>query len=253
MICIDLNCDMGESFGIYRLGYDEEAMPFITSANIACGFHASDPMTMKKTVQLAKKYGVAIGAHPSYPDLIGFGRRIMDISVEEIKADMLYQIGALWSFCHSEGVRMQHVKVHGALYNVAAKDITVATAIAETIKSINSGLFMVCLSNSAMVDAAKATGTKYVEEIFADRAYTSHGLLVARSQEGAVIHDPDKVAERALRMVRDKIIVAIDGTEFTVKAQTICVHCDTPGAVKMVRSIRQRLEQENISFQTFGR
>jgi 5-oxoprolinase (ATP-hydrolysing) subunit A len=253
MICIDLNCDMGESFGIYRLGYDEEAMPFITSANVACGFHASDPMTMKKTVQLAKKYGVAIGAHPSYPDLIGFGRRIMDISVEEIKADMLYQIGALWSFCHSEGVRMQHVKVHGALYNVAAKDITVATAIAETIKSINSGLFMVCLSNSAMVDAAKATGTKYVEEIFADRAYTSRGLLVSRSQEGAVIHDPDKVAERALRMVKDKIIVAIDGTEFTVKAQTICVHCDTPGAVKMVRSIRQRLEQENISFQTFSR
>ena len=180
MICIDLNCDMGESFGIYRLGYDEEAMPFITSANVACGFHASDPMTMKKTVQLAKKYGVAIGAHPSYPDLIGFGRRIMDISVEEIKADMLYQIGALWSFCHSEGVRMQHVKVHGALYNVAAKDITVATAIAETIKSIDSGLFMVCLSNSAMVDAAKATGTKYVEEICGSSVYKSRALSITQ-------------------------------------------------------------------------
>ena len=253
MISIDLNCDMGESFGVYRLGYDEEAMPFITSANVACGFHASDPMTMKKTVQLAKKHGVAVGAHPSYPDLIGFGRRVMDVSVEEIKADIIYQIGSLWAFCHSEGVHMQHVKVHGALYNVAAKDIAVASAIAETIKSIDPGLFMLCLSNSTMVDAAKATGTKYVEEIFADRAYTSQGLLVSRNQQGAVIHNPDTVAERALRMVRDKTIVANDGTAFTVNAQTICVHCDTPGAVKMVQSIRQRLEQENISFQAFGR
>jgi len=253
MICIDLNCDMGESFGVYRLGFDEEAMPFVTSANVACGFHASDPMTMKKTVLLAKKFGVAVGAHPSYPDLIGFGRRVMDISVEEIKTDLLYQIGALWAFCHSEGVRMQHVKVHGALYNVAAKDISVASAIAETIRAIDPELFMVCLSNSTMVEAAKTAGTKYVEEIFADRAYTSQGFLVSRNQAGSVIHDPDKVAERALRMVRDKMIIAIDGAAFSVKAQTICVHCDTPGAVKMVQSIRQRLEQENIRFQAFGR
>ena len=154
MTSIDLNCDMGESFGVYNLGNDEQAMPFITSANIACGFHASDPLTMRKTVRLAKKYDVAVGAHPSFPDLVGFGRRVMDIPVEEIAAETIYQIGSLLAFCQAEGIKLQHVKVHGALYNVAAKNIGVAIALAEAIKSVDPDLYMVCLSNSTMVAAA---------------------------------------------------------------------------------------------------
>jgi UPF0271 protein len=252
MMQIDLNCDMGESFGVYRLGYDEDAMSLITSANIACGFHASDPMTMKKTVRLAKKYGVAVGAHPSFHDLVGFGRRALDCSVDEIKADILYQIGSLWAFCVSEQVKLHHVKVHGALYNLAAVNFDVAVAVAEVIKSVDSGLAMVCLSNSMMVKAAQKAGTAYVEEAFADRAYTSHGVLVPRHEEGAVIHDSDSVAERALRMVKEKSITAVDGTIIPVNAQTICVHADTPKAVELLKSIRTRLEQEKVVIKSFG-
>jgi 5-oxoprolinase (ATP-hydrolysing) subunit A len=252
MLQIDLNCDMGESFGVYRQGYDEDAMPLITSANIACGFHASDPLTMRNTVRLAKKYNVAVGAHPSYHDLVGFGRRAMDCSIEEIKADIVYQIGSLWAFCRTEQVHLHHVKVHGALYNRAAADVDLATALAEAIKSVDPGLFMVCLSNSMMVAAAQKTGTKYVEEAFADRAYTSRGSLVPRSEKGAVIHDPAVVAERALRMAKEKNVAAIDGTIIPVHAQTICVHADTPKAVDLLKSIRSRLEQEKVIVRSFG-
>jgi UPF0271 protein len=253
MTSIDLNCDMGESFGVYGLGNDEQAMPFITSANIACGFHASDPLTMKKTVRLAKKYDVAVGAHPSFPDLVGFGRRVMDIPVEEIAADTIYQIGSLLAFCRAEGIKLQHVKVHGALYNVAAKNIGVAIALAEAIKSIDPDLYMVCLSNSTMVEAAKKTGTRHVQEIFADRAYTNEGLLVPRGQEGAVIHDPARVAERVLMMARERRIIAVDGTSVQVNAETVCVHADTRGSVELLKSIRAGLEREKITFKAFGR
>lgn len=253
MMTIDLNCDMGESFGVYKLGYDEEAMPYVTSINVACGFHASDPGNMLKTVRLAKKYDVAVGAHPSFPDLVGFGRRVMAASLEEIKADVMYQIGALWAFCKAEGVKLQHVKPHGALYNVAEKDMATAVAIAESIKAVDPELYMVCLGNSAMTEAAKKVGVKYVEEAFADRAYTSQGTLVPRRQAGAVIHNVNAVADRVLSMVKNKTVTAIDGTVVPISAQTICVHGDTPGAVEMIKAIRAKLEQENIILKAFGR
>jgi UPF0271 protein len=249
---IDLNCDVGEGFGVYAIGSDELAMPFITSANIACGFHASDPETIWKTIKMAKANGVALGAHPSYPDLIGFGRRAMELSAEEVMADLLYQIGALSAFCKREGVKLQHVKPHGALYNKAAVSSTIAVAIAEAIKAVDADLYMVCLSNSEMVTAAQATGIRYVEEVFADRAYTREGKLVPRSQAGAVIHDPAVAAERVLTMVRDRCVVAIDGTPVPLNAQTICVHGDTAEAIEMIRIIRTRLEQEKVQLKAFG-
>lgn len=252
MITIDLNCDMGESFGAYKLGFDEEAMPYVTSVNVACGFHASDPANMLKTVRLARKYGVAVGAHPSYPDLVGFGRRIMAASAEEVKADVIYQIGALDAFCRAEGMKLQHVKAHGALYNVAAKDIQIATAIAEAIKAVDSDLYMLCLANSDMVKAAQAVGVKYVEEAFADRGYTAAGTLVPRKEQGAVIHDASAVADRVLGIAKDKKVTAVDGTEIFLNAQTICVHGDTPGALEMIKAIRSRLEAENVEFKSFG-
>lgn len=249
---IDLNCDMGESFGVYTLGYDEAAMPLISSANIACGFHASDPTNMLKAVQLAKRYGVAVGAHPSFPDLVGFGRRAMAASPEEIKADVLYQIGALWAICQSEGVTLQHVKPHGALYNAAEKDLTVGIAIAQAIKAVSSDLYMLCLANSAMSEAARQTGIRYVEEAFADRAYTHEGHLVSRKQPGSVIHDVQTVAERVLYMVEANTVLAIDGVPVPIQAHTICVHGDTPGAVEMIKAIRARLDAAGVVIRPFG-
>lgn len=253
MLCIDLNCDMGESYGVYTLGHDEQAMPYVTSINVACGFHASDPSNMLKTVKSAKKYGIAIGAHPAFPDLVGFGRRYMASSTEEIKADVMYQIGALWALCKSEGLTLQHVKVHGALYNAAAKDMTVATAIAQAIKAVDEKLYMICLGNSTMVRAAQNVGVKYVEEAFADRAYTREGTLVSRKQAGAVIHDATIVAERVLSMVKDKTVTSIDGGIVEISAQTICVHGDTPGAVAMIKAIREILYQQGIQMKAFGK
>lgn len=253
MLSIDLNCDMGEGFGVYSLGYDEEAMPHVSSINVACGFHASDPSNMWKTIRLAKKYGVAVGAHPAFPDLVGFGRRSMAASMEEIKADVIYQVGALWAFCQAEGIKMQHVKVHGAMYNQAEKDINVAIAIAEAIKTIDPNLYMLCLGNSTMVEGAKQAGVKYVEEAFADRAYTAQGTLVPRKQAGSVIHDVNLVADRVLLMVKNKQVTAIDGSVIPISAQTICVHGDTPGAVDMIKAIRTKLEQEGVILKPFGR
>ncbi len=250
---IDLNCDMGESFGIYTLGHDEEAMPFVTSINVACGFHASDPRNMLRTVRLAKKHHTAIGAHPSFPDLVGFGRRNMGASPEEIRADTIYQIGALWAICRSEGVRLQHVKPHGALYNAAATDVCIAGAIVEAIQAVDPELFMVCMSKSEMVEVARKAGARYVEEAFADRAYTSEGTLVPRSKPGAVIHDIELVAERVLSMVKHRRITSIDGLDIPVNAQTICVHGDTPEAVEMIKLIRKRLEQDGVLFEPFGK
>lgn len=249
---IDLNCDMGESFGVYKLGYDEAAMPLIASANIACGFHASDPENMVKTVRLAKQYGAAVGAHPSYPDLAGFGRRFMAASPEEVYADVLYQIGALWAVCRSEGMTLQHVKPHGALYNAASENVAIGIAIAEAIKAIDPKIYMVCLGNSVMTDAARQVGVAYVEEAFADRAYTNDGHLVSRKLPGSVIHDPETVAERVLSMVKDKTVLSIDNKPVPIKADTICVHGDTPGAVDMIKTIRRRFEQEGICVRPFG-
>ena len=249
---MDLNCDMGESFGTYELGYDELAMPYVTSINVACGFHASDPDNMAKTVMLAKKHGVAVGAHPGYPDLVGFGRRSMALTPEEVKNAVIYQIGALDAFCKAAGIRLQHVKVHGALYNNAEKDLTVATAIAKAIKAVDPSLYMLCLANSQMGVAAKQEGVPFVEEAFADRAYTEEGSLVSRKVEGSVIHDINEVVARVVRMVTEKTVVSITGKVIPIQAQTICVHGDTPGAVDMVKAIRAALEKENVNLRAFG-
>lgn len=249
---IDLNCDMGESFGVYTLGYDAAAMPLVTSINVACGFHASDPVNIMNTIKTAKQYNLGIGAHPAFPDLVGFGRRAMAASSDEIFADVVYQIGALNSFCQVYGLTLQHVKAHGAMYNMAEKDLNVGKTIAEAIKSVNPNLYMVCSSGSPMVTAAKQVGVKYVEEAFADRAYTKEGNLVPRSQPGAVIHDIDQVAQRVLTLVQTGKITAIDGTELKLSADTICVHGDTPGAVDMIKAIRNGLEQANVTLKPFG-
>lgn len=253
MLTIDLNCDMGESFGAHDAGLDAEVMPLITSANVACGFHASDPVTMARTVRLAARHGVAVGAHPSYPDLVGFGRRDMQLTAEEIVADVTYQVGALWAFCRAEGVPLRHVKAHGALYNKAAADAAVATAIARAIQRVDEQLVMVCLSNSAMVEAARQVGVPFVEEVFADRAYTGEGKLVPRNQPGAVLHDAAFIAARAVTMVCDESVVSADGSEIPLHAQTICVHGDTPGALEMIRAIRAAMDAAGVAVRPFGR
>ena len=252
MKTIDLNCDMGESFGTYVLGYDALAMPYVTSINVACGFHASDPDNMAKTVMLAKENGIAIGAHPGFPDLVGFGRRAMALTPEEVKNAVVYQIGALAAFCRTAGIKMQHVKAHGALYNMAEKDLAIATAIAAAIKAVDPELYMLCLANSQMVVAAKQQGVSFVEEAFADRAYTEEGTLVSRKVAGSVIHNITEVVSRVVRMVKDESIISITGKEIPIHAQTICVHGDTPGAVEMVKALREALDKENIVLRAFG-
>ena len=253
MPVIDLNCDMGEGFGVYKLGFDEEIMPYVSSINVACGFHASDPSNIWNTVRLAGRLGVAVGAHPSYPDLVGFGRRPMAADPDQIKADVIYQVGAVLAFCRAEGVPLQHVKPHGALYNAAEKDLSVALAVAEAIKAVDPGIFMVCLANSAMVTAAGKTGLPYVEEAFADRAYTAGGSLVPRRQEGAVIHDVDRAASRVVSMVRDRRVATIDGGWLDMKPHTVCVHGDTPGAAAMVKAIGEALRENGIELSPFSK
>jgi UPF0271 protein len=246
---VDINCDMGESFGAYKLGLDEEVIRYITSANIACGWHAGDPLVMDRTVRVAKDHGVGVGAHPSYPDLLGFGRRNMTCSAEEIRNYMVYQIGALRAFCDVHGANLRHVKPHGNLYLTAVEDETTARAIAEGIVSLDPDLMYVGLAGSKgelMTRIGKEVGLKVVLEAFPDRAYTADGTLVSRKIPGAVIKEPERVAERALKMARESKVIAIDGTEIHLEAETLCVHGDTPGAVNLVKQIRERLEKEGI-------
>ena len=244
MTSIDLNCDMGE-------GYPSDArlMPIVTSANVACGYHASDPATMRRTVRLAKQHGVAVGAHPSFPDRAGFGRRFLAASPEEVRDDVTYQIGALWGFCRAEGVRLGHVKAHGALYNAAADDPALARAICEATRAIDPALAVVCLARSRMAAVVRELGLTCVEEAFADRAYTAAGALVSRRTPGAVIEDPDQVAERASAMVREGRVIAVDGTVVPLGARTLCLHGDTPGAERLAAAIRARLEADGVRIQ----
>ena len=244
---IDLNCDMGE-----EAGSDERILPLVTSANVACGVHAGGPATMRRTVQLARQHGVGVGAHPSFPDRAGFGRRFLAASPEEVRDDVTYQTGALWAFCRAEGVPLTHVKAHGALYNAAAEDPALARAICEAARAVDPSLPVMCLARSRMAEVARSMGVPCVEEAFADRAYTSAGTLVSRRQPGAVLHDADAVAERVVRMVRERAVVAIDGTVVPLDAQSICVHGDTPGAERLVAAIRARLERDGIAVTPFG-
>lgn len=243
---VDLNCDLGESFGNYKLGLDEEVISYISSANLACGFHASDPLTMSHTVELAKKAGVCVGAHPGLPDLVGFGRRNMNISPKEAKAMVQYQIGALDSFCKAQGIKMHHVKPHGALYNMAAKDIKLATAICEGVYEVNPELILLALSGSEMVNAANNVGLKVAREAFADRAYEEDGTLVARTKEGSMITDEDESIQRVIRMIKENKVKTITGIDIPIKVDSICVHGDGIKALEFVRKIKAGLEEQDI-------
>lgn len=246
---IDLNCDMGESFGAYKLGFDEEVMKYITSANIACGWHAGDPMVMDKTVRMAAENGVGVGAHPGYPDLLGFGRRNMDCLPEEIRNYMVYQIGAMKGFCAVHGVTLRHVKPHGNLYLSAVEDERVARPIAEAIVSVDPNLMYVALAGAKgelMRRIGEEVGLRVVYEAFPDRAYTPQGTLVSRREHGAVIKEPEKVAERALKMAKEGKVIAIDGTEISLSTQTLCVHGDTPDAMHLVKQIREILDKGGL-------
>ena len=241
---VDINCDMGESFGMYKLGHDEEVIKYISSANISCGFHAGDPIWMNKTVTLARNHGVEIGAHPSYPDLAGFGRRNMDISSDELKSDILYQIGALQAFTKDK--KLQHVKPHGALYNQAVVNETIAKTICEAILEYDSNLILLALSGSKWVKTAKEMGLKAYNEIFADRALNDDGSLVSRSKEGSVLHDVNEVADRSNQMVIEGIATTISGNEIEVEADSLCIHGDTPGAVQMAMNINNTLKSAGV-------
>ena len=209
MYAIDLNCDLGESFGAYHIGMDDAVIPFISSANVACGFHAADPLVMEKTVALCKENQVQVGAHPGYPDLVGFGRRNLNVAPAELKAMVMYQVGALDAFCRAKGLSMQHVKPHGAMYNMAGKDLALASAICEAIYEVNPSLILMALSGSKMTEAAEKTGLKAAREVFADRAYEEDGSLVARTKPGAMITDEDLAISRVIGMVKDHKVTAI--------------------------------------------
>lgn len=246
---IDINCDMGESFGAYKLGLDEEVIKYITSANIACGYHAGDPLVMERTVSMAKEHGVSVGAHPGFPDLMGFGRRNLDATLPEIKGYVTYQIGALQAFAKVQGLRVEHVKPHGALYLMAVEDEKIAEAIVEAIAGVDKLLIFVALAGAKgekMTKIGEKIGLRVAYEAFPDRAYTPEGTLVSRRQPGAVIKDPEVVAQRALMMAKEGKVVAIDGTEITLQAETLCVHGDTPGAVDLVKKIRETLTESGV-------
>lgn len=243
---IDLNSDLGEGYGIYKICNDEEIFKSITSANLACGFHSSDPMIMNDMVKLAKHYNVAIGAHPSYPDLNGFGRREINLSINEIKCCIIYQLGALMAFTKSYGLDIQHLKPHGALYNRASKDSNIAKAICEALAKVDNNIIIMGLSNSELTYYANHMGLKCANEVFADRAYNDDGTLVSRQIEGSILHDKDFVISRIKKIIKEKKVTSINGNEIDIKADSICVHGDTKQALEFVNNIRDSLESSGI-------
>lgn len=241
---IDLNCDMGESYGRWTLGADEQIMPFITSANVACGYHGGDPHVMRRTVALALQHGVAIGSHPALPDLMGFGRRVMEVSAQEVKDYICYQTGALREFVRVAGSDLQHVKPHGILYNMMEKDEALAVAAGEaTLESGGTGLILMTLASGKFDAACRKRGVRVASEGFADRAYNVDGTLVSRKIAGSLITDPARAAAQAVRMAMDGKVRTLDGVEIDISVQTICCHGDTPGAERIVRAVREGLEK----------
>ncbi len=251
MTRIDLNADLGESFGRYQLSGEEDLLAVVTSANIACGFHAGDPLVMQRMVGAAAGRGVTIGAHPGYRDLVGFGRRELAATPAELAADVVYQVGALEGFCRAAGSRVRYVKLHGALYHRAARDRDVAKSVSYALRQMDSDLVVLGPEGSALLTAAAETGLDVAREAFVDRAYQPDGQLVPRSEPGAVLEDIDGIAERALRMVQDHYVVAIDGTRCIVRADSLCVHGDGPNATAIVRAVRHRFEAEGITLAPF--
>jgi UPF0271 protein len=252
MLTIDINSDLGESFGAWKMGDDSAMLDVVSSANVACGFHAGDPAGILKTVKAAAERGVAIGAHVGYRDLAGFGRRNMDPSSEELIGDVIYQIGALQGLAKAAGTRVTYVKPHGALYNTIAIDARQAADVIAAIRAIDPSLVLMALADSQLVEQARSAGLTVVAEAFADRAYTPEGNLVSRREKGSVLHDPELVAQRMLRMVRDGAIEAIDGTMTKIDAQSICVHGDSPGAVAIAQRLRALLEESGHAVQPFA-
>ena len=244
---MDLNSDLGESFGAWRMGDDEAILRVVTSANVACGFHAGDPAGILATVRAAVAQGVTIGAHVAYPDLVGFGRRNMDVTSAELQADVMYQIGALQGLATAAGTRVRYVKPHGALYNMAAKDEKLARAVVEGICEVDDRLILLALSGSEMLLAAEKAGLRAASEVFADRGYQSDGTLVPRTQSGAMITDETLAIERVVRMVTEGVVTAVDGTDIPLRADSICVHGDGEKALLFVRRIRAALEAKGVA------
>lgn len=246
MYTVDLNSDLGESFGRYTIGNDDKIIPLISSANVACGYHAADPVVMGKTIAMAKEADIRVGAHPGFPDLMGFGRRNMNVTPAEAKAYVLYQLGALDAFCRVNGVKMQHVKPHGALYNMAAKDYALSTAICEAIKEFDSNLIVLALSGGQLAKAAQDMGLRTAMEVFADRGYEEDGTLVDRRKEGAMITDENEAIARVIRMVKEKKVTAVTGKDIPIQADSICVHGDGAKALAFVEKIREVFGKEGI-------
>ena len=250
---VDLNCDMGESFGAYTIGADDAVFPFITSANIACGFHGGDPRVMRTTLAAARERGVAVGAHPGFQDLIGFGRRTMDVTPQEAYDLVVYQVGALLGFANAGGVRLQHVKAHGALYNMAAARADLAAAIARAVRDVDAGLVLFGLPGSNLISEAESIGLPTASEAFADRNYMPDGSLVSRRRPDAQVHDADEAVRRSIRMVRDGVVQAVDGKDIPIRADTICIHGDGPHAAEFARRLRTAFEDAGITVAAVGR
>lgn len=247
MYKVDLNSDLGESFGAYTIGLDDQVVQHVSSVNVACGYHAGDPIVMDKTIKMAIASDTAVGAHPGYPDLQGFGRRNMVCTPAEVKAYVQYQLGAILAFTKANGIKLQHVKPHGALYNMAAKDEALAKAIAEAIAEVDKDIILLGLAGSKMLEAGEAAGLRVASEVFADRAYQADGSLVPRKLPGAVIHDTDEAIKRTIKMVTEGTVTAITGEEVHIKADSICVHGDNPQAVAFVKAIREELEKNGVT------
>ena len=249
---MDLNSDLGEGYGRWALGDDAAMLEVVTSANVACGFHAGDPATIERTVGTAVERGVAVGAQVSYPDLAGFGRREIDVAPADLTADVLYQLGALEAFAKAAGSRVRYVKPHGALYNRIARDPVQAAAVVEAIRRYDPALPLLTLPGSAAMEAAREAGVPTVAEGFADRAYTGEGRLVSRREPGAVLHDPERVAARAVVMATEGRVETIDGGQVEVEVRSLCVHGDTPGAVDLARAVRAALEEAGVALEAFA-
>ena len=247
---IDINCDMGESYGAWKMGDDAAVMPYISSANIACGFHGGDPATIRQTVRLAVDHGVAVGAHPSLPDLQGFGRRAMKITPQDMYDLVVYQAGAVEAFARAAGARLHHVKCHGALYNMAATDEALSQAMARAVKDLGGNLVLYALSNSVMMNVAKKQGLRVAGEVFADRGYSDDGTLAPRDRPGGMVEDASQAVERALAMVEKGYVTALSGKPIPVCADTLCLHGDQPGAVAFAKAIRNAFAEHGITVAT---
>jgi UPF0271 protein len=249
---VDINSDTGESFGAYTIGHDDGLFRSITSANVAAGFHAGDPSVLRATIRLAKTHGVAVGAHPGFPDLVGFGRRELNVTPQEAEDFVLYQIAAVAGVAAAEGMKIQHVKPHGALFNMAVRNKELAGAIAKAVAAFDRTLILFGLPGSEILNAGRAAGLRVAAEVFADRAYEPDGSLASRRKPGSVIHDASAVVARAVRMVKEKTVVAIDGSVVPLEADTICVHGDTPGSDDLAAKIRAGLEAAGVTVKAIG-